>query len=115
MPAKIPSQLELIDFFDVAPDPDNLRDGVLLYKLQLTTDTVLQVSFSSIDDSFQIIIQGKDSKILLSSELLEKIELVKTQGMRYLKAHFGVSNSTFEATLHLEPEFKITWFLLRTE
>ena len=115
MTAKIPDQLDLIDFFNVEPDSANLKDGVLLYELQPTTDISLQVSFSPIDNSFQMIVQGKESNIFLSSELLEEIELVKAKGVRYLKALFKVSGVVFEATLHLEPKFRISWCLLRSE
>lgn len=75
----------------------------------------IDISFSGVADSFQVVFRlGGKEIITLSSEKVKAIQLRRDQSGADLHISFDLNDVTSEAVVTLEPDLHCSWWLLRS-
>ncbi|MCV2884703.1 hypothetical protein OE749_08340 [Aestuariibacter sp. AA17] len=109
----IPTDFELLEFFECEPDKEALFEGVFLYKKIDTQGLVLDFSFHKIQGSVQINLSIGDAVIVsVCQEGAEELKIQRDASGQYILCNFKFDGAKSKVQIFVEPEIKVNWSTL---
>lgn len=112
---KFPSEYDFLEAFGIEPVEVDPSLALCRYtKKSKNSELEIDISFSAVMESFQVLLRlSKQDLIVVSSESVKSIELVRDGSGAGIHIVFDISDSISEARVTLEPEIGCKWWTLR--
>ncbi|MEX0179677.1 MULTISPECIES: hypothetical protein [Stenotrophomonas] len=112
---KFPSTTEFFEEFGIEPVEVDSSLALCRYrKKSENSDLEIDVSFSAVMKSFQVVLSFSTQELaVISSENVKSIELIRGAAEAGVRVVFEFSDSISEAMVVFEPEIGCRWWTLR--
>ncbi|AVC42566.1 hypothetical protein AL520_30050 [Achromobacter xylosoxidans] len=113
---EFPSTFDFLDAFGLEPLEEDPTLAYCRY-VKKSSDCLqeLDVSFSGVAESFQVIFRcGGKEVVTLSSEKVKMVQIRRDQSGAGLHVSFDLNDVSSEAIITLEPVLHCRWWLLRS-
>jgi len=113
---RFPSALDFLEKFGIEPIEEDPSMAFFRYNTKSRDEEVeLEISFSGVAKSFQIILRcGQREIAVLSSENVASIEIRSDKSGEGIYVIFDIAGVASEAWILLEPDLNCRWWTLRT-
>lgn len=110
-----PSTHDFLETFGIEPIDEDPSLAYCRYtKRSLDENLEIDISFSAVSESFQVIFRsGYREVVTISSEKTKSINLWNDNSGKGVKVIFDICNVTSEALVTLEPNLSCHWWTLR--
>ncbi|WP_080052677.1 hypothetical protein [Pseudomonas syringae] len=112
---QFPSREDFLEEFGIEPVEIDSSSALLRYVIKSkSSELELDISFSAVMQSFQIILSFSTKKVaVISSENVESIDFIRNTSGAGIRVIFDLCKSTSEAHVLIEPEPSCHWWTLR--
>jgi hypothetical protein len=110
-----PSVFDFLETFGLEPVEEDADMGTYCYVKQSNNGLQeLEISFSAIDESFQVILRsGGKEFVSICSEKAEFVKLWQDRSGSGVYAEFNIDEVKSKAVVTLEPNLHCRWWILR--
>lgn len=110
-----PNTIEFLEHFGLEPIEEDSNMGYRRYVRQSVDGVELDISFSAVAESFQVVLRLRHKELVsVSSERVRLIEIMKDRFGSGIRVVFDVQGGTSEAIVRIEPDFHCYWWTLRS-
>ena len=112
---KFPSESDFLEAFGIEPIEVDPTLALCRYiKKSSRSDVEVDVSFSAVMKSFQVVLRNSAQElVIISSELVKSIDLVRDGSGAGISVVFEICGTISEARVMFEPDVSCRWWILR--
>lgn len=110
-----PNTIEFLEAFGLEPIEEDPNMAYCRYVKQSIDGIELDISFSAVTESFQVVLRFRDKELVtVSSERVRFIEIMNDHFGSGIRVVFDVQGGTSEAVVRIEPDLHCYWWTLRS-
>ena len=111
---KFPNTFDFLRTFGLEPIEVDASMAYCRYKKKSNCGLFeIDISFSAVSESFQVIMRVKESEVItISSEKAKVIEIYANENSSGIRVIFEISSVIAEANITFEPELNCRWWTL---